>query len=194
MILSSELLLGSGSPRRKEILEHAGFRFSVEVKPTDEDFPIEMSPEEVPVYLSRKKADAFDSSYNHQIVICADTVVILDEKILNKPKNETEAKQMLESLSGRKHSVVTGVVMKSSGFRVEFADRCEVFFDALSKSEIDYYIETCKPFDKAGSYGIQDFIGMARIKRLEGSFYTVMGLPIHLVYEHLKPFISFKQT
>lgn len=191
MILSRELVLGSGSPRRKEILEKAGFEFSVEVRPTDEEFPADLSPELVPVYLAEKKLAAFGMEFEDKIVLCSDTVVILHGEIMNKPADVAEAKEMLRALSGNRHTVVTGVALKTRGYQKSFADSCEVFFDELSEAEIDYYLKACKPFDKAGSYGIQDFIGMAGISRLEGSFYTVMGLPVHAVYGHLKPFISF---
>ncbi len=192
MNLSRELILGSGSPRRREILENAGFQFRVELKPTDESFSPEMLPEQVPVYLAEKKLKEFDESYRDKIVLCADTVVILNGKILNKPEGPDEASQMLRELSGKVHTVVTGIAMKSKELEVTASDRCLVYFEPLSDEEISYYLRTCKPFDKAGSYGIQDFIGMARISRLEGSFYTVMGLPVHLVYHHLKPFVSLK--
>ncbi len=193
MILSKKLILGSGSPRRKEILENAGFRFEVEVKVTEEDFPAEMPPGQVPVYLAEKKRNEFGTAgYADKIILCADTVVILDGQILNKPRDRQESAAMLGALSGRRHTVVTGIALKCGDWQVSVADHCDVYFEPLSTGEIDYYIDECRPFDKAGSYGIQDFIGMTRISRLEGSFYTVMGLPVHLVYEQLKPFVLLK--
>jgi septum formation protein len=192
MLLIKPLVLGSGSPRRKEILEKAGFQFDVEVKPTDESFPETMPAEEVAVYLSHKKVSEFGTDYNGKIVLCSDTVVILNEEILNKPLDTIEARKMLRTLSGNKHKVITGVSIKVNGEVISFSDECLVTFEELSDLEIDYYIKTCMPFDKAGAYGIQDFIGMAKISKLEGSFYTVMGLPVHKVYEALVPFIRWK--
>ncbi len=194
MKLTRPLILASGSPRRAEILANAGFTFTKIVKPTDESFPASMPLEEVPVFLAEQKLSEFKEDYNDSLVLCADTVVILNEEIMNKPANAQEAKGMLRSLSGSKHSVVTGVAIKTKGYKRSFADSCEVTFDTLSDEEIDYYIKECRPFDKAGAYGIQDFIGMAKIPRLEGSYFTVMGLPIHLVYQELKQFISFSQA
>ncbi|MCR9062931.1 MAG: Maf family protein [Cytophagales bacterium] len=194
MKLTRPLILASGSPRRAEILANAGFTFTKIVKPTDESFPPSMPLEEVPVFLAEQKLSEFKEDYNDSLVLCADTVVILNGEIMNKPANAQEAKGMLKSLSGNKHSVVTGVAIKTMGYKRSFADSCEVTFDTLSDEEIDYYIKECRPFDKAGAYGIQDFIGMAKIPRLEGSYFTVMGLPIHLVYQELKQFISFSQA
>lgn len=188
--LSKQLILGSGSPRRKEILENAGFEFEVEVKPTDESFDPNLKPEEIPVFLAEQKLKEFGESYDEKIVLCADTVVVLDGQILNKPENEQEATEMLKALSGKAHEVITGVAFKTGGTVQRFYDTCLVDFEELSATEIAYYIKTCLPFDKAGAYGIQDFIGMIGVKSLQGSFYTVMGLPIHLVYKKLKRFIA----
>ncbi|MGR3812353.1 Maf family protein [Jiulongibacter sp. NS-SX5] len=192
MKLTKSLILGSGSPRRKEIMENAGFRFEIEVKPTDEAFSDEMKNEDVAAYLALQKISEFDRGYDDQIVMCADTVVIVDGKIMNKPADENEAFEMLSELSAKTHKVVTGVAIQADGKRWTFSDECLVSFEELSKEEKEYYIKTCKPFDKAGSYGIQDFIGMAKISKLNGSFYTVMGLPIHKVYQELEPYIIWK--
>ncbi len=191
MFLSRPLILASLSPRRKEILQSAGFTFRVEARPTTEAFPPDMPSEDVPVYLAAGKAACFGEEFGEAIVLCADTVVILDEKIMNKPADEEEAFQMLSALSGKKHRVVTGVALKTAGKLTTFSDTAFVTFKELSEEEIRYYIRRCSPFDKAGSYGVQDFIGMAGIPKIEGSFYTVMGLPVHLVYQHLTPYISF---
>lgn len=192
LMLTKPLILGSGSPRRKEILEKAGFQFNVEVKPTDESFPDEMPVEAVAGYLASQKVGEFGHEYDDQIVLCSDTVVILNGEIMNKPENEEEATLMLKRLSGNRHKVITGVSVKVNGKVTTFSDECLVSFDDLWEQEIDYYLKTCKPFDKAGAYGIQDFIGMAKISKLEGSFYTVMGLPVHKVYQVLAPFIQWK--
>lgn len=188
MKLTKKLLLASGSPRRKEILSQAGFDFEIEVRPTDEDFPENLQAELVPEFLAKNKAKQFHDVSANKLVICADTVVILDNKILNKPQNKEEAFQMLSDLSGKQHKVVTGVCIKEGDLFHSFSDTAHVFFAELSSQEIDYYIEKYQPFDKAGSYGVQDFIGMIGINRIEGSFYTIMGLPIHKLYIFLKQY------
>jgi septum formation protein len=187
--LSKLLVLGSASPRRREIMHHAGFDFEVLTKPTDEYFSKDLMPKQVPTYLAEQKLAKFGDEFRGKIVLCADTVVILQNEILNKPKDKKEAKEMLQKLSGNRHEVETGVSFKYDGKVTSFTDSCAVEFERLTHAEINYYIDICKPFDKAGSYGIQDFIGMIGVKSLIGSFYTVMGLPIHKVYSHLKPFI-----
>ncbi len=199
MKLSKPLVLASNSPRRREIMHNAGYEFTVKVIPTDESFSEEMPVEEVPVFLARTKAECFRENLQDEIILCADTVVIIDQKnrkslvrpstILNKPANHAEAKEMLRMLSGRVHRVITGVCVMTAEETIGFADTSFVHFKELSDWEIDYYIERCKPFDKAGAYGVQDFIGMIGIPKIEGSFYTVMGLPIHRVYEVLKKYV-----
>lgn len=187
--LKYPLLLASNSPRRQQLLRDAGFSFTVKVKPTEEDYPETMSAIEVPVYLARKKAEAFRNELNGQIVLTADTIVVIDGEILNKPADAEEASLMLYKLSGRQHQVMTGVCIMTEERTETFVDIANVFFKELTEEEINYYIRTCKPFDKAGSYGVQDFIGMVGIPRMEGSYFTVMGLPVHKVYEELKKYI-----
>jgi septum formation protein len=187
--LKYPLLLASNSPRRQQLLRDAGFSFTVKVKPTEEDYPETMSAIEVPVYLARKKAEAFRNELNGQIVLTADTIVVIDGEILNKPADAEEASLMLSKLSGRQHQVMTGVCIMTEERTETFVDIANVFFKELTDEEINYYIRTCKPFDKAGSYGVQDFIGMVGIPRMEGSYFTVMGLPVHKVYEELKKYI-----
>lgn len=195
MKLSKPLVLASNSPRRKEIMHNAGYEFTVKVIPTDESFSEEMPVEEVPVFLARTKAECFRESVQDEIILCADTVVIIEQenikksKILNKPADAAEAKEMLRMLSGRVHRVITGVCVMTADETIGLADTSYVHFKELSDWEIDYYIERCKPFDKAGAYGVQDFIGMIGIPKIEGSFYTVMGLPIHRVYEVLEKYV-----
>ncbi|GAB2618015.1 Maf-like protein [Emticicia sediminis] len=199
MKLSKPLVLASNSPRRKEIMHNAGYEFTVKVIPTDENFSANMPVEEVPVFLARTKAECFRENLQDEIILCADTVVIIDQEnkkslvrpstILNKPANHSEAKEMLRMLSGRVHRVITGVCVMTADETIGFADTSFVHFKELSDWEIDYYIERCKPFDKAGAYGVQDFIGMIGIPKIEGSFYTVMGLPIHRVYEVLEKYV-----
>ncbi len=189
MQLSKPLILASNSPRRKEIMQNAGYDFSVKVKPTDESFSSEMPVEEVPVFLAKVKAECFRKDLKDEIILCADTVVIVGNDILNKPENAFEAKEMLKKQSGKMHKVVTGVCIMTQEETITFSDTTFVHFKELTDWEIDYYIGRCKPFDKAGSYGVQDFIGMIGIPKIEGSFYTVMGLPIHQVYEALEKYV-----
>lgn len=186
--LNKTLLLASNSPRRQQLLRDAGFEFTVKVKDTNEDFPKTMPVDEVPAFLARKKAEAFREELGNQIILTADTIVVIDKDILNKPKDASEAREMLRKLSGRQHQVITGVCVMTEESTESFIDVAEVFFRELSNWEIDYYIENCRPFDKAGSYGVQDFIGMVGIPRMEGSYFTVMGLPVHKVYEALSKY------
>jgi septum formation protein len=172
-------------------LRDAGFSFTVSVKPTDEAFPADLPAAEVPLLLARQKAEAFAEESQTHLVLTADTVVRVDDRILNKPADYAEGRQMLRLLSGRAHLVTTGVCLLHEGrFRL-FADTAKVVFRVLTDAEIAYYLHTCRPFDKAGAYGVQDFIGMVGIERIEGSYFTVMGLPIHRVYEALEPFVQF---
>jgi septum formation protein len=186
--LSKTLILGSQSPRRKEILQLLGFEFSIRVLDIDESFDTTMMAHAVPKYLAFKKNNAIPIQKN-EILLTADTVVIVNNKVLNKPENESEAKEMLQMLSGNKHTVVSACCLRHEDRIIEFSDECIVEFQTLDEIEINYYIKKYKPFDKAGSYGVQDFIGLMGINSLEGSFYTVMGLPAHMVYSHLKPFL-----
>ena len=168
-----------------------GFSFTVETRPTDESFPPTMPADDVAEYLARQKADQFSTHVNDRIILCADTVVIIDNQILNKPQDEDDARRMLQSLSGRTHRVRTGVAILAPSRQDDpelqsFTDETTVQFATLTADEITYYIRACQPFDKAGSYGAQDFIGLVGIERLNGSFYTVMGLPTHRVYQALK--------
>jgi septum formation protein len=189
MKLSRPLVLASNSPRRKEIMHNAGYNFSVKVIPTDESFSSEIPVEEVPIFLAEVKAECFRKDLQDEIILCADTVVITNYQILNKPFDTTGATEMLKTLSGKVHKVVTGVCIMTHEETIAFSDTTFVHFKELTDWEIAYYIKQCKPFDKAGSYGVQDFIGMIGIPRIEGSFYTVMGLPIHRVYEALEKYV-----
>ena len=188
--LTYPLILASGSPRRRQLLTDTGFPFSVEVRPTDESFPADMPANEVAEFLARQKAAEFAHDLGPRLVLCADTVVILDGQILNKPADVPDAQRMLRRLSGRAHRVRTGVCLLSPDGMTSFTDEATVYFNFLTDEEIDYYIRVCQPFDKAGAYGAQDFIGLVGVHRIEGSFYTVMGLPTHRVYEALKAFRS----
>jgi septum formation protein len=186
--LNKPLILASSSPRRQQLMRNAGFEFTVKVKDTNEDFSKTMPAKEVPAYLARKKAEAFRQELDNEIVLTADTIVVIENEILNKPKDALEASEMLRKLSGRQHQVITGVCLMTQENIETFIDTTEVFFRELTDFEIDYYIKTCRPFDKAGAYGVQDFIGMVGIPRMEGSYFTVMGLPVHKVYEALSKY------
>jgi septum formation protein len=184
-----KLVLASKSPRRNELLKGLGVEFTVRTKDTDESFPSDMDPFEVAGFLSKKKADAFFPELEKdEILITADTVVILDGKILNKPADKKEAFEMIASLSGKVHHVVTGITIGSGSNHVTLQDAVIVHFKDLTTDEINYYIDKFQPFDKAGAYGIQEWIGYVAVDRIQGSFYTVMGLPVHLVYRELKTF------
>ena len=186
--LKYPLTLASGSPRRRQLLTDMGVAFTIETRPTDEAFPDDMPADDVAEFLAREKADQFTADLGQRLVLCADTVVILDNQILNKPADAAEAHRMLRRLSGRTHRVRTGVCLLSPEGPIAFTDEATVHFAELTDAEIDYYIRVCQPFDKAGAYGAQDFIGLVGVSRLEGSFYTVMGLPTHRVYAALKAF------
>ena len=185
-----QVTLASKSPRRQELLRGMGVDFSILTKETDESFPPEMPLDEVPKYLSQQKSLVFDEEElpSDYLLITSDTVVICEGEILGKPKDKEDAVRMLQLLSGKTHHVVTGVTVRSAEKMESFAVRSNVTFAELEQDEIDYYIEHCKPFDKAGAYGIQEWIGYVGISGLEGSFYNVMGLPTRKLYQCLKGF------
>jgi septum formation protein len=192
MKLTKKLILASNSPRRKVILRASGFDFEVIVRPTSEEFDPVMAHQEVPEFLAKKKAECFNDFDDNYLILTADTVVVLENKIINKPENEQQAFEMLSALSGKTHQVITGVCIKNETQFNSFIDITKVAFDELTEAEIWFYIKNHHPMDKAGAYGVQDFIGMIGIPKIEGSFYTVMGLPIHLIYKVLKPYIIFE--
>ncbi|MBE6333540.1 MAG: septum formation protein Maf [Bacteroidales bacterium] len=185
-----KLVLGSASPRRKELMSGAGLDFSIRLADIDEsNFPQFNDPADVPVYLSKQKADAlFSTLTNNELLITADTVVIIDGDIMGKPADRTEAIAMLKRLSGSTNKVVTGVTLMSKEKYESFNVSTDVHFRELSNQEIEYYVDTYKPFDKAGAYGIQEWIGYVGITGIEGSFYNVMGLPIQSIFVKLKEF------
>jgi len=185
-----KVVLASKSPRRQELLRGMNVAFTVQTKETPEIFPPEMKLEDVPKFLSLQKSKAFtdDELPSDYLLITADTVVICADEILGKPQDRQEAYRMLEMLSGQSHHVVTGVTVRSLHKTESFAAISKVTFASLEKDEIDYYIDNFKPYDKAGAYGIQEWIGYAGIKGLEGSFYNVMGLPTRRLYQVLKAF------
>jgi septum formation protein len=186
-----KIVLGSKSPRRKYLLEELGIKFEVRAIECDESHPAEMLPMDVAPYLAQLKGNAYRSDLNeNDILITADTVVDLDDEILNKPKGIEHAYSMLKKLSGRSHLVHTGVCLSSTQKQNVFSETTEVTFHTLSDEEIHTYIETCKPFDKAGSYGIQEWMGYVGMKKVDGDFFSVMGLPLQLFYRELNEFIG----
>lgn len=187
MNFSRPLILASNSPRRQELLRKAGFDFEVRAKEVDESYPEETPPEDVAKYLALKKASVYDD-IKDEIVITADTIVKLNDQILGKPENYEDARRMLAALSGTAHEVITGVCIKNNDKEVVLDDITRVYFKKLSDEEIDYYITNYKPYDKAGAYGIQEWIGMMGIEKIEGSYFNVVGLPVHKVYEALLNF------
>lgn len=181
------LVLASQSPRRKELLAGLGLEFTIRTKPVQEDFPMDLAPERVAAFLSKKKADAFEGEIGPtEIILTSDTVVILEGAILGKPLDAAEATSMLRNLSGKSHTVVTGVTLTSQSKQVTASDMAKVVFKELSDDEISFYIDQFQPMDKAGAYGIQEWIGFIGVEKIDGSFFTVMGLPLHLVYRILK--------
>lgn len=184
-MINRPIILGSSSPRRQYLMKEAGFNFTVEKPDTDESFPAALPVEQVAKYLAVKKAEFFRLGIHTELVVTADTVVILDNVILNKPADRTEAIHMLSMLSGRMHLVMTGVCILSAEKELSFDDTTEVTFKTLSQKEIEHYVDAYKPYDKAGAYGAQDFIGMIGIEKINGSYFNVMGMPIQKVYTTL---------
>ena len=186
-IKNYKLILASASPRRQQLMKDAGFTFEVRLKNVEEKYPQELHLENVPEYLSKVKASAFREELKaDEVLITADTVVCIHDRILGKPADRKEAISMLQELSGNRHLVVTGVSVTTRMEQLSFSSRTDVFFKHLSNEEIEFYVDTYKPFDKAGAYGIQEWIGYIGIERIEGSFYNVMGLPIQKLYETLR--------
>jgi len=180
-----KIILASKSPRRQELLRQMDVDFSVVLKEVDESYPEHLLPEEVAVYIAKKKAEAYDDHINDEAVLTADTIVCIDGLILGKPENNAHAIEMLQRLSGRVHKVITGVCILYKQEYNLFHDVSEVFFRNLTDEEIITYVERYQPMDKAGSYGIQEWVGITAIKRIEGSYTNVVGLPTEKVYQQL---------
>ena len=182
-------ILASGSPRRKQLLEWAEVDFEICVQPTDESFPPNLSPAEAAVYIAQGKAAAVQNFFKTPCpVIAADTIVVIDNEIIGKPKDREDAIGILKKLSGRVHTVITGVVIQDKEQTISFSDSTEVEFHPLQEDQIQFYIDKYKPYDKAGAYAIQEWIGVVGIKRITGDFYNVMGLPVSRVVQTLEKF------
>ena len=185
------LVLASQSPRRRELLKGLDLEFTTCSVDADESFPAELKGADAVQYICKAKADAYRPQLNdNTIAITADTVVILDDKIIGKPKSHEEAFSMIRSLSGRAHKVITAVCIFSKEKCEEFYASTEVHFSEIADEEIEYYINKYKPFDKAGSYGVQEWIGYIGIEKIVGSYFNVMGLPVKRLYDELKTFIE----
>ena len=187
--LTQKLVLASQSPRRQQLLRDLGFDFEVRTKPIDEVFPTEMPTNQVAEFLATQKATAFLSELkDNELCITADTVVVLGNEILAKAANAEEAYKMIQSLSGNSHEVITGVCLMNKKQKISFSVSTKVHFRELSGEEISYYIDKFAPYDKAGAYGIQEWIGMIGINQIEGSYFNVMGLPTERLFRELKQF------
>ncbi|SHM12485.1 Maf family nucleotide pyrophosphatase [Hymenobacter psychrotolerans] len=181
------LVLASNSPRRRQLLTDLGLHYTVRLQEVDESYPEHLRRAEVAEYLAAYKAAAYRATLApDEVVLTADTIVCLDDDVLNKPADPAEAVRMLQRLQGRSHDVFTGVcLLTGTGQQVVFSDQTRVYFRSLSDSEIEFYVRQYQPLDKAGAYGAQDWIGMVAVTRLEGSYFNVMGLPVHRVWEEL---------
>ena len=189
-MMKYKIILASNSPRRKELLAGLDVQFEVRIIPgIDESYPDTLPTMEIAEYIAQKKAKAYrETMADDELIITADTIVVLDDKVLGKPKDAEEARCMLHALSGKTHQVVTGVVLTTKELQKHFSVVSNVTFKTLSDNEIDYYVDTYKPMDKAGAYGIQEWIGYVGVTRLEGSYFNVMGLPVQRIYEAMKEF------
>jgi len=184
-----KIVLASQSPRRKQLLEWAEIDFEIVVKETDESFPNDLPIAEVPIHIARNKALALIStnpSFKERTVLAADTIVVLKNEVVGKPTDRQNAIDILSRLSGNKHQVITGVVIIKEGKEISFSDITDVWFHELTKEQITYYVDHYKPYDKAGAYAIQEWIGVVGIKKVDGDFYNVMGLPVSRVVRALQ--------
>ncbi len=184
-LLNYNIILASGSPRRQQFFKDLDIPFTIQLKEIEEIYPVTLKGAEITDYLADLKAQPFESLNNNDLLITSDTIVWLKDKALGKPKDAEEAFAMLRKLSGKQHQVFTSVSIKNLNFQIIINDTTEVYFKELTDEEISYYIKTCKPFDKAGAYGIQEWIGFIGIERIEGSYFNVMGLPVHKLYKEL---------
>lgn len=180
------MILASQSPRRKQLLQMAGYDFKVVPAHIDEDNVPQLSIDEYPQYLAKQKAMVIKKQFPNELIIAADTIVVLKGRIINKPKDEDEAIRMLQDLSGNRHVVISGVCVSKGNKAIVFNDKTDVYFAKIDTSEIAHYVKKYKPFDKAGAYGVQEWMGLVGIEKIEGSHYNVMGLPVHKVYRAIR--------
>ncbi|HRG38594.1 MAG TPA: Maf family nucleotide pyrophosphatase [Bacteroidia bacterium] len=184
-----KFILASKSPRRQYLLKELGLQFDIHTKDVDESFPDNLKAQQIPVYLAEKKANAFETELtSNTIVITSDTIVWVENQVLNKPVDKADAIRMLQLLSGKKHEVYTGVCLKSKNKMHSFYACTQVYFKTLTLPEIEYYVTNYSPYDKAGAYGAQEWIGYIAVEKIEGSYFNVMGLPLKELYEALLKF------
>lgn len=188
MVENYKIILASGSPRRQELLRGLGLNFEVRLLPNiDESYAPTLRGEDIAKAISRQKSDAYRTTLaNNELVITADTIVLLNDKVLGKPADAVEAKDMLHQLSGKTHQVITGVTLLTQTLQHTFASTTEVTFAQLTDEEIDFYVQNYSPLDKAGSYGVQEWIGYIGVTNIQGSYFNVMGLPVQRLYTELK--------
>lgn len=179
------LILASGSPRRQHFFKELDVPFTIEIKEVNEIYPNYLKAAEITDYLADLKSKCFTNLKSNDLLITSDTIVWFEEKALGKPKNKEEASNMLKKMSGKQHAVYTSISIKSSFFQKIFHDETIVEFEEFTEEEINYYLEKFSPYDKAGSYGIQDWIGLVGVKKIIGSYFNVMGLPVHKLYKEL---------
>ena len=196
--MKPKLILASKSPRRQALLKQMGFDFEIKVKSIQENYPSDMKLPQIPVYLARKKAQALEEELGglapHEIILTADTMVGLGEQIMGKPQDAQEAQEMLRQLSGKVHEVITGVCLHTKNETLDFLEITKVFFKEVSEQQINAYVEDYQPFDKAGSYGIQEWMGMIAVYKIEGCYYNVMGLPLSKLYQTYQQLEIIKKT
>lgn len=191
MINNYNIILASSSPRRISLMRDTGFKFEIRNISVDEEYPSDLKATDVAIYLACKKSDYFKEVLNDELIITADTTVCLDGEIIGKPKDREDAVNILKKLSGNKHSVITGVCLKMKDKVISFSECTYVYFKDLNDEEINYYVDNFKPYDKAGAYGIQEWIGYIGVEKIEGSFFNVMGLPIHRLYNEINTINKF---
>ena len=183
-------ILGSNSPRRSQILKEMGLDFKIIASNIDETIPKAIKNKNVPIYLAKEKANFLFKELNeNEILITADTIVLMNDEIITKPSNKKDAKDILQKISNNKHEVITGICITSNSNQHSFSSKTEVFFNKISNSEIEYYLEKFKPYDKAGSYGIQEWLGLISVRKIIGSYTNVVGLPSSELYQELNKFI-----
>ena len=186
--MKTPIILASQSPRRKQLLEWAEVLFEIIIEPTDESYPKEFPSDEVAIHIAKQKALAVQHRVQDKIVLAADTIVVLGDQIIGKPKDRQDAIKILSNLSGQHHHVITGVVLMKGEKEISFADITDVEFHPLTKDQIEFYVDKYQPYDKAGAYAIQEWIGVVGIKKVHGDFYNVMGLPVSRVVQALEVF------
>ena len=186
-----KVILASNSPRRKELLSGLGIDYEVRTLPdVDESYPESLQGADIPLYISKEKADAYRALLQPgELMITADTIVWLDGRVLGKPKDREDALQMLRDMSGRTHEVFTGVCITTTDWQRSFAAQTEVLFAQLTEEEITYYVDRYQPMDKAGSYGVQEWIGFIGVENISGSYFNIMGLPVQRLYRELKAIV-----